>query len=289
MAAPYRLYQVKVGSSNYFTGLSARGFTPNEQVGAIMSDGSVDPTVVNVLRGEPSFAVTSTDLAAVLGVCGFSGTDDVAVVLYEMEMDGAAPKSGTGHTLTTLTKAFVYPTSINLPGGAVASASFEGRAWKSDGTIPYAVTTGALPSITAQTASYGLGPVSINGTAYSNVSDVTITTGISIVAEFSEGLVYPKRVFVLARQPRVVITLTRPPAIAVPTALSSTGLVVYARKRTKTSFVADGTAEHVKLTFEEGVVTPGGQSGNPVSYQLIVTPIKGSNASMQINTASAIS
>lgn len=168
-----------------------------------------------------------------------------------------------------------------------------------DGTNhPFTTTTGqAIPSsTTVQDQLYTLGPVSINSTLY-GTRRASFNPGYQ---EFSDGIsgeAFPDMVAILKGDPKAEVSLADPAILSTLTGVGAifTNVKLYFRKVSQTlatGRVADGTAEHIKVTFAKARVKPttiSGAWGAVGDMGISIIPIAdGTNAVCAISTASAI-
>lgn len=256
--------------------------------------------------GNPGARCTSKDLKTLLDACGVSymtidadGTHPGVAAFFQKYAAGAA-RAATGAFSAVFANGILVPRTIELPSGGTASMQVEVMPFKSGSTAPVvfdesaAIPAGVYPELVR---GYTLGPLKLSGTAWEGVERVTIEPGIELVMERRDSDIYPTVVAVA----RIVPVITAQGAhLDLTSTLTEDGkyyaassVVLYARKRDEgATFVADGTAEHIKWTLGKCRVNPIGASGNPKALSVRIvpwyTPGAGAVSPLAVSTASAI-
>lgn len=291
-------------------GIISQGISPNLRTSLLRGDSAVYNTFGSLVAGAPGANFATNDVKALLDACGVTGmlidTDGShpGVVLYWQKYAEGGTRdilaSGT-HMSSTFGNGILVPVSVNLPhqGAASVSASLLGRS--TDGsTSPVAwsetasLDAGIYPS---QAVQWGLGPVDLNGTDVEGVLNASIGFGLQPYAESGDDDVYPTTTGLVVIQPAVRLTTRHVDITSVLTehglGYSASQVILYAKKRTEGgTFVADGTAEHIKFTMGKCRVEPGPVSGDPATREVVITPWYTAGGSpvtpISVNTASAI-
>src|SRR5690606_29320348 len=124
-------------------------------------------------------------------------------------------------------------------------------------TAPVSVNATASVAAETPTAMYTLGPVAVNGTELTQVTGVTVSTGIEVSSPIYQGN-YAQEAFIVRQRPVIDITTYNLGQLAAlgGTWGAGTAVTVYARKRSGAGFVADATTEHVLISFGAGLIAP---------------------------------
>lgn len=255
-------------------------------------------------RLAPGF--TTNQLKAALDVAGTLGKNLADLVgglcLYaQKHADGATRTSGANHRKYAFTKGILAPRRISVDHRGDATIEYDAVVTSADGsTAPVTITDSAsLPAVVADGGRWTLGPTTLGGKLLTGKRSLTIEFGIDAVSEASDSDLYDTLASIRAVNSRLtlrgmdvqwlksdVIPLT---GLACTYANSS----IYLRKRAAGStFVADGTAEHIKLIPVGTAVVDNAldvSEGNAAEISLSV-PIyfDGTNAPLTIDTAAAI-
>lgn len=255
------------------------------------ASGAVDVSEYLGGPGELRATFESDDLGGVAAVsnfftAGLSVSAGTITIPYQVRANNSTFATGGNHVAFSGTHGLIWPTNVNLPAGRDATASLECLFESSDGdTPPASINTSA--SLTGETPNgkWTLGPVSVNGIELSQVTGVTITTGIEVMP-VSYLHNHPTEAFIVRRRPVIDITLYDLTE-SVATWVAGTACVVYARKRSGTSFATNITAAHVKFSFADGIIAPvqaiagagvGGNSTRTIRFLGETLTVAGSSA-----------
>lgn len=268
-------------------------------------DDSVYNTFGALLSGAPALRVTTNDLKALLDAAGLTGmlidadgSHPGVVAYWQKGQKGAARASGGAHLSATLPNGILVPRSIELPHRGSAVVQAEAILWQEGATAPVGFDEAAsLPAIYPEVAAlWTLGPWKVGANAIEGIQQVSIDTGIQVVTDAGDSDVYPTYAYIERTQPSIRITARHIDVTSFVTedgVYSASGVVGYAKKRAEgSSFVADGTAEHIKFTMGKCRVSWEGIGGKPAQVTLRLTPWYTAGVSpvlpITINTASAI-
>ena len=142
-----------------------------------------------------------------------------------------------------------------------------------------------------------VGKVLFTAAQLEGVTSVSIDTGFQLLVESGDSDIFPTTVSIQKIQPSITM---RSRHVDIWNTLTVNGLsyvtdavVFYAQKRAEGgTFVAAGTAEHIKFTLGKCRIEPMGISGDPAEIELKITPYYTSAATpkypITISTASAI-
>lgn len=300
-------YAVKYGAT-VLSGLTNLNTQLNPQVQNDTGIGSPFPQFVAITEQKPQMLFSSTMLASVFATTGstgakIDGTNSLVGVLAQLGDDGL-PLSGSVHRTYTAVRGLLLPRRLNCTHRRPAQIDLEALLFSSDGAAhPIVIADNvALPTLEVANIQHTLGAIQlgVSGTVF----DFECAQSLSI--DFGNGAqtrgcgsdIYDKHV----EQPGIksVITLTGlsaamfGPSGVPPVGLKLThaGTIIYLRKRNAgIGFVADGTAEHIKLTAE-GVAVVTQHTGQGTAAAEVTVQITcgwdGTNAPITIDTASAI-
>jgi hypothetical protein len=256
-----------------------------------ISDGNTSAFLAMVAARNPGVAFGTYALATALAATGLGVEGDVVCEDIVRTLTGG--KSGTGATKYTFDDALTYPTAINLTQDQPATATFQ--SWGVGQTpLVVALSQSATAFSPGSDEFFGLGPVTVNGTAVNGVSSVSIETGIQVFPLRSDGLLGPRSIVIVQILPVLTITAfgddARAAANEIGTALNgTTGAICFAKKRAATGFVADASTVHCSFQAKHGVVTAQQTTGDPRQVTIRIDAIaNGSDLPLIINTATAL-
>jgi len=259
--------------------------------------------------GSPIGQFTSFDLKEFFDAVGIeeldidNGGSGDGVKLYFQKYKNHASREAydsSEHMSILIGNGTLFPVSLSMPnqGDAILTASI--IALSADGsTHPFVFSeTADLPSgINPDVdALFTMGKVDLNGTEVQGKSQVTVNFGANPTTNRSaDSDIYPTHVSLDTFTPTIQVVTNH---IDITSTLTEEGayytasqVTVYAKKRAEgSSFVPDGTAEHIKFTLGKCRVDVGAIDGDPKNIELNIMPwdSPGGVAQMAINTASQI-
>jgi len=266
-------------------------------------DGSVDPTFVAVMGQSPRLSFGTTSIATALtksGIDGFKVTSGAVATAYFQALAEGGTRAGTSsHLKATINEGLLLPRTLSVSrGGSPAVLTYDLIATYDGSNDPVVLladqTLGGSPTTDALWAE---GPAVLNGTTINGVTGITVNFGIQEIVQGGDGQVWPTFAGIIARQPSIAIQTVDVGVIATfgmaGAVQSATDSVIYLRKIDQGGTrVADVTAEHIKITVDEGRVSCGpitGEHGGLLGAEIRITPsYDGSNAILVISTGSAI-
>ena len=301
-------FAVKHGST-VISGLQTLDSQTNPTVESDSSAGSPYPQFAVITAQRPRIMFATKQSAALLGVTGLAGAvidgTSTLVAYYASLAATGLPAAGSVHRSYTANRGLLLPRRLSVARAGNVQVDAEALLYSSDGTShPLVISdTAALPALTLANILHGIGPVTlgITGTFFAAdcIQNVSIDFGNGAETLGCGSDLYDKHL----QLPRVapVITISGINAAAFGTAgvppvgyqVDHTKSIFYFRKRALSGigFVADATAEHIKMTANGLAVvtqhTGQGTARAEVTIQ-ITTSWDGTTAPITINTASAI-
>lgn len=303
MAVPkvFKLSAIVINSTQINV-LDNANLDPEFEMAMERAAGEVSPSHVAIMSMAPSISFRTKEVAKVLGVvspltglCFPTGT----VVCYFAQKGKCAPTLGNGnHVSATFTSGLVVVESISAD--QAGDAVLEGKIyaiWDETDPIVQFSNSANLPSNITVSEKFTLGPVNINGTAIDDVQSVRWEFSPQVERTSATGQAYPTMVNLETISPVVrvgILDASRLNTYVLGLAQSASATNSYLRKLANMgSRVADGTAQHVKLSFASSqgmhVWGPyGGSNSQHTRGELILYPIGGTNPIATISAASAI-
>lgn len=243
---------------------------------------------------------TAIDTITSFGSSIASLTGGLKLYAQKHAMAGARA-SGSTHKQYKFLAGVVVPRMLQAAHQGDANLSYEVLpTW--DGTNdPLVITDNvALPSGLTDALRYTIGPVTIGGVTIAQVRGVDIDFGINAVREGSDSDVWPTLVTIREILPKITIrgvNVDWLKAANIPLlgkAAAHADTKIYFRKRAVGgTYVADATAEHVKVTacglaYVDQAFDA--NANNPGEVNLVLdTRFDGTNNPIVVNTASVIS
>ncbi len=281
-----------------------KSYAPDPGIETILecSDGQVDYNFAAVMMQSPRLDFSTTAIARGLAIAGISGYAVAAAADFWFQRIAAGGTRSGGLTSYKVsgTKGLLVPTSIECEDSRQpAVLNFSLILISADGTAaPIAITANqTMPAITAADQLFVNGPVSINGTLVEGIKRTRIDFGIETIVEHGSGEGYPTFVGITRRRPTISFRTTDVTFLgssAFFVAQGATDSAVYLRKVQKNGLrVADITAEHIKFSVDDGLISVrsvgGGGEGDPQMSEVTIEPTwDGVNDVVAVSTASAI-
>lgn len=290
-------------------GITDQGLNSSLQTRVEGSDGIAYNTYGALVSGAPVGRFTTNGFKTLMDECGLTGMlidADVThpgVVMYFQKMaQGGTREAADGslHISVTVANGLMVLRSVSLPHQGTGTVSGEIIARKSGATDPLTfdeaadLDDGVYP---ATDVVHTLGPVDFNGTTIDGLQNAEIDFGIALETAAADSDVYPTFVGIRKIQPSITLSGVHADVLATLTEHGvyyiAEQITLYAKKRDEGgTFVADGTAEHIKFTLGKSRVDWEGITGDPKSINMRITPWYTAGGSpvapIAINTASAI-
>lgn len=286
-------------------GVRSSSASPGAQLLIERAAGQADPTHISIISQTPTITWTTTDIATAIGSIGISGASVLSGAITSLDMfltkmqEGGVRASGSVNGRIRAVQGLILPRQITVSQGQAAEMTCEFIATYDGSNNPFAYSfSTALPHTPSIDELFTMGPISFNGTTLAGCQSLTIDFGLSEATLASCGEVFPTFAGIATREPFIEVSLleadyTNTFGIS-GTAQSSTDSVVYLQKISENGTrVADGTAEHISITLDDGLITVnevGGSNNDPAMVVLRHTAsYDGSNAIWVIDNATAIS
>lgn len=237
-------------------------FGENAQVQAYRTSGGISPSAHHVTTFEPKATITSQDVASAMAIAniltaGIHVSSGTILIPLQKRAAGATYAGSLSHNTISATNGLVVPRSIECQQDGDATVSLEAFLRSTDGvTSPF--TQNEDQSLSGETfdSVYSLGPASINGNAIGEVLSLSVDPGITVKVDRSNGGQYPSQLYIQMLDPTITITFrdyADQAANFAAGATVGTALVAYLRKRSGAGYVANGTAQHIKFSFGDGI------------------------------------
>lgn len=255
------IYDAVLGSTTLRQCMAGE-FTANAKPIVARASGGINPAEIYGGLCEPKGSFESEDLGTLLALSSFlqSGivvSSSTLALALQQRAQGAGYQSGSNHFTATAANGLVVPTRINCPEKGNCSIALDAHFLATSAlTNPVTFNAGASLSSTSFVGCYALAKVDFNtGTVVTRVTGVTVNPGITVVSEGYNGGNFPTSLHIQERNPSIDVTFDDAGNLANFAAgfTAMTALVVYLRKRSGAGFVSDGTAEHIAISFADGI------------------------------------
>jgi hypothetical protein len=296
---PYAVAFDDAGTKVLIDGVSDQGIDPGIAVQRPLADGQAYPQ--NIFTGitEPVIDITTQSIAKALAEITLTGQvmsgDNPFEMYCQKAEDGGVRAGASKHLKLDDVTALVYLQSLSAPVEPPATLSFRVAA-KEDGTNkPFVFTADqSLPADTLNTVEeYCAGPVTINGVSITQVVGIDIAFNITTRPVWTGANVgtAPDHISILSITPAISITTLDAKLVSDYKDLTAyaSSTIFYLRKCSTAGRVAAATAQHIKFTVTAGGIAARPISGADQAGVIEILPVfDGTNAILQINTASAI-
>lgn len=233
--------------------------------------GEVHPNFIATQSQRPRVQFATTQIGTILANIPLVGAAIASGTMYLKKgtTTGRISRATTSHKKVAWTTACVYWSTIRLPHNGRGTVDVIVETIYDGTNKPFIYTGSVALSGSVSTQDYfGAGPVVINGTSYTDVQEITISSGVQLDILGGSSEVYNTAIAVQSVEPSIEVSLLR--SINWPTltpdglALDGTnGFIAYGRKfASDGDRVANGTAGHVGASCLSGRVVPLTTSGN---------------------------
>jgi hypothetical protein len=308
----YKGHALKLGA-NWIGGTTNYNWTNAAAVAAAVTAGSAYPQQVSIPKVQPSFKFTSLNVGKALSVLGFVGlslgggtTAELWEILWD---DNGVIASGSVHRKIAVTNGRAIWRQIQCNAGADATIELEVLGMSADGIAsPYVFTEAQAFPASVDDARFTLkGPaaggavVQLASLDFGCVTSLTIDSGWQISTESCVGNTYDQRINVASITPKITVVTQKTQLAAASGGVAPTGLAAthansflkLAKRLPKVAgFVADATAEHIRITADGVIVPTSGFSGSgnddaTSTFELTAT-FDGTNTPFVVNAASVL-
>lgn len=254
-----------------------------------------------VLSGSTFAIATFLDTVGVSGLCITASTNTGATAFWQ-RFKACGTADSSGHRSQQIKGGLLIPKEITCDNRGDARLSFDLIVIKTSGAAAVILDDSAtLPTVAVASARWTLGPIKINNVALADYTGITINFGNTVEAMGTASDVYDSRVSVATHAPTITIRGIDPTwfgsagvpigGAAVP--VSTDYVMLRKRSQDGSSFVADGTAEHILFTPAglAGIGVGGRADAQRVSEtELMITLAKDSsgNNPLVVDTTAAI-
>lgn len=304
LAALYGLYAVEVDST-VVGGITRQNLATNSEINGEPTAGEVYRRHVSLYSQKVAPGFTTVDVAAGLGAAGALGVSidglGAGLKFYAQQHESSGTrKTGSTHRMFTFNAGILVPRQLRVPHRGDAELTYEAILTYDGSNDPVVITDSSAVPAAVDASYFTLGGATIGGVSCGGKSDLTVDFGLDAMGEGGDSDVWDTIASIRNARSSITFESLDPTlfsAANIPLegkAATHANTIIYLRKRMQGGqFVADLTAEHIKLTGD-GMVVPddcfSADKNNPgrVSFTL---PLRydGTNAPLVVDPASAIS
>lgn len=270
------------------------------------TDGLPVNTAATIGSLTPKFSFSSSKIKTLIDTFGIGGYhignesegNNVDLKAWFQLMARGGARAASGHKMLTISRGLAVPVSLTAGQNAIASMGFDVQAFDPDGVnSPIGMSTAALSGTLSLNQMFKAGPATANGTLINGVRDIRYDFGFQLSVQIADGLPYPTWVSIILGQPVITLTVFD---LGICETIDEEGEAItsttkfYLRKLTRGGgIVADGTAEHIEFTINDGMVSwenPSANQGQESTVTVKFTPTATSvgGAAVSVSTAAAI-
>jgi len=259
----------------------------------------------SIFAQKPKADWTTKAIASALDLCGLTGLDvsglATGLKIFAQKHDRASTRAGaTSHRKHTFSDGLVVPRTLTVPHRGDAKLTYDLLVLYDGVNDPIILTDAVtLPAGVTDAERFTLGPTTIESVTLTTIQQMTITFGITGDPEGGDSSIWDTYCSIRKITPSLTLSgfdVEWLKAANIPLtgkSVTHTNTAIYLRKRAAGStFVADGTAEHIKFTAAglAYIDVPFDASDDGYATTNLTMPLKydGTNAPLVINTASAI-
>ncbi len=305
----HTIYDVELGKATpvRLPGIESMNIRSQTTVEAEATSGAVYPEHIAMTAQEPDAEFTSLALIECLTEIGLAGlsiaTLPTGLNLFAYKHAEGSGRAGASlHRQYSATEGLIVPTRISIDHRGDCRVSFDCMVTYDGTNDPFVITDlVTLPAAAADAARHTIGKTVLGGVTIDHLKNVELDFGQTIERESADSDKWPTHASIITTKPVFTfrgIDVEYLKAANIPLegkAAVHADTTVYFRKRgiTASGFVANGTAEHVKITgdglayVDDIYSSQGSGSGVEASVKLPCR-FDGTNAPIVITLNSAI-
>jgi hypothetical protein len=183
-------------------------FNPGNNIVADYASAAVNPSAQFLMDGDPRARWSTFDLGTALAAvdeeAGLFVSGGTITIPWRVRANGGSFVSGGNNLAISATHGLLVPQSLSVSQGSQGQLDLEAILLSSDGfTTPVTSSPTATVSAPGYTASYSLGPTSINSTGVTGVVGFTVNYGITTELEPTDGAVWSDKVYITRVNPSI--------------------------------------------------------------------------------------
>lgn len=279
--------------------------SPEDQLSAEAVSGEVFARFIALVGQAPTTGFDTTAVASALATCGLTGSNigglGAGLGFYAQKYaEGARRAGAASHRKMLISDGIVVPSNLNVAHQGNATLTYQVAITYDGSNNPIVLSENqSLPAAATTRALHTIGPFTLAGVLLTQISNLSIDLGVAIKTEGSDSDIWPTYASIETIVPRI-----RVQGSDIQWWIDSGGLPLtggtpvhadssfYLRKRSRTGFVANNVAEHIRGTFRglaHHTQLFGAQAGDKAESAIeIVCEYDGSNNPITFDTTSTI-
>lgn len=295
---------VEAVSSPVMLQMTKGNLTADHNVVADPTSGDIYPRHIAINGVTHMASYTTNALQDALDEVGLTGqiVANAGVIFHGQHFtEGSTQTAGSNHRKYTITEGVQVGRRISCAHQEDAEYDIDVVATYDGTNVPITeADSAALPTAAVDNERFTIGACTIESIVIAQITNIVIEFGVEEVAVATDSDLYPTFVAVRKVKPRIIITTADPknqiaakvPRTGLPITHANTKIYLRKRSTTASGFVADGTAEHIKITAN-GIATVReiftDNDSDPAGCTVeIDCNYDGTNAPLVFDTASAI-
>lgn len=295
------------GSDTLIGGITDQNVELGTEVRRDRTSGQIYPEHQAIVSQKPGATFSTLQIARALDACGLLGTNILSTLNAGLELfaqawtDGSTPAGASSHKKYTIRKGLMIPRTLTVDHQQDAVLSYQVLAVYDGTNNPVVLAENqSLPAGLVDDERFTLGKFTIAGITTGQAIRLSIDFGVAAETQGGDSDTWDTRSRIVAVEPTITLRgndlhwFKDSGGIGILGASGTHANTILYLKRYQegSTFVPDGTAEHIKFTAAglAYIDTPFAQSGDTPAEIELMMPLKydGTNVPITIDTASAI-
>ena len=183
------IYAVKIGSTMH-SGITSQNMNLGAQLDKEPTDGSPYFTNVVLTGVDPTVSLATNQPVGLLGAVGVAGSAITSSRPLQMYLwkyaAGSARSSLSDNKIITLNSGLLVPKTLACQARGNVSFECDALATSADGSCPWTVATGSVPSYTDE-GKYGVRSISLSTGDTATINSFTLDFGIQTIPDYAVG------------------------------------------------------------------------------------------------------
>jgi hypothetical protein len=304
VASAHTSYAV-IHDTTAIPGITAVNLTSGGRAVAPVTGGMIYSRFAHIAGQDPGLQFDTAAAQEALDLCALVGTDigtlGAGLSIFAQKIaEGGLRAGATSHKKMVINEGTLYLARLRCDHQGNLTATYQAVLTYDGSNDPIVLTEGqSLPTDPTDVIRHTIGQTTVGAIALTGIGSIEIDTGIRPIALGSDSDHWPTFSGLAQIAPRIIVRGNSVDwwkdsgGIGLSGAAAThANTIIYFRKRTKVGFVADVTAEHIKISAA-GVAqltdlwNVAGSDPGQLALE-VVCDYDGTNAPILINTASAI-
>lgn len=183
------IYAIKIGSTMH-AGITSQQMNLGAQLDKEPTDGSPYFTNVVLTGVDPTVSIATNQpigLMEAVGVAGSAISSSRPLQMFLWKYSAGSARSGSSdNKIITLNSGLLVPKTLSCQARGNVSFECDALATSADGSCPWTIANGAVPSYTDE-GKYGVRSISLSSGDTSNINSFTLDFGINTIPDYGVG------------------------------------------------------------------------------------------------------